>query len=81
MDENKEQWMTDMIQYLAEDIRETKDLTKQIARQADAAEKTAEAAQKTANAAMQRADAAWELVIIAKNRLERPWYKKLLGIS
>ena len=63
-----------MIQYLAEDIQETKDLTKQIARQADAAEKTA-------NAAMQRADAAWELVIIAKNRLERPWYKKLLGIS
>ena len=73
-------WRDEMIQYLAEDIRETKRLAK-------AAEKTAVAAEKSASAAMSRADAAWELVVISRNEwhifrddLRRPWYKKLLGL-
>lgn len=73
-------WRDEMIQYLAEDIRETKQLVK-------AAEKTAVAAEKSADAAMKRADAAWELVVISRNEwhafrddLQRPWYKKLLGL-
>ena len=68
------QWRDEMLQYLAEDIRETKQLVK-------AAEKTAAAAEKTADAAMRRADAAWELVVITQNRINRPWYRKLLGLS
>ena len=68
------QWRDEMLQYLAEDIRETKQLVK-------AAEKTAAAAEKTAAAAMRRADAAWELVVITQNRINRPWYRKLLGLS
>ena len=67
-------WRDEMLQYLAEDIRETKQLVK-------AAEKTAAAAEKTADAAMRRADAAWELVVITQNRISRPWYRKLLGLS
>ena len=68
------QWRDEMLQYLAEDIRETKQLVK-------AAEKTAAAAEETAKAAMRRADAAWELVVITKNQINRPWYRKLLGLS
>lgn len=69
------QWRDEMLQYLAEDIRETKQLVK-------AAEKTAAAAaEKTATAAMRKADAAWELVVITQNRINRSWYRKLPGLS
>ena len=88
----------EIVEILAEDIRETKALTKETRelviearRSADAAEKNAEAAMKnaeaaakSADAAVRKADAAWELVVITRNevkeRAERPWYKKLLGI-
>ncbi len=71
--------MEEMLAILAEDLRETKKL-------ASSAEKTAEAAAKNADAAMKRANAAWEMVMITRNqtqdtldRLNRPWWKKLLG--
>ena len=89
MEEFKE-WQ-DIVKILAEDIRETKALTKETRnlviearRNADAAEKQANAAVKQAGAAVKQADAAWELVVITRNeiaqRSARPWYKKLLGI-
>ena len=69
----------DIIKILAEDIRETKQLTKEIS------ELVVEA-RRSADAAVQKADAAWELVVItttaaARNEIDRPWYKKLLGLS
>ena len=83
----------DIVKILAEDIRETKKLTKEIAELSAEtremvleARRSADAAEKTSQAAMQRADAAWELVIItaaaaALNQITRPWYKKLLGME
>ena len=64
----------DIIKILAEDIRETKQLTKEIS------ELVVEA-RRSADAAVQKADAAWELVVIIRNQINRPWYKKLLGLS
>ena len=64
----------DIIKILAEDIRETKQLTKEIS------ELVVEA-RRSADAAVQKADAAWELVVITRNEINRPWYKKLLGLS
>ena len=69
----------DIIKILAEDIRETKQLTKEIS------ELVIET-RRSADAAVQKADAAWELVVItataaARNEINRPWYKKLLGLS
>ena len=69
----------DIMKILAEDIRETKQLTKEIS------ELVVEA-RRSADAAVQKADAAWELVVItataaARNEIDRPWYKKLLGLS
>ena len=76
-----------IIKILSEDTRETRALTKQVARQADAAEKNADAAMKHADAAMKQANAAWELIAITRSEwqdwreyLRRPWYKKLLGL-
>lgn len=67
MSEDKEQWMEDMLGYLAEDIRETKKLTTQVAQ--------------LASEAKRQADASWELVVITRNDMRRPWYKKLLGVN
>ena len=67
MDKDKERWMEDMIGYLAEDIRETKKLTAEVAQ--------------LASEAKRQADASWELVIITRNDMQRLWYKKLLGIQ
>ncbi len=69
----------DIIKILAEDIRETKQPTKEIS------ELVVEA-RRSADAAVKKADAAWELVVItaaaaARNEINRPWYKKLLGLS
>jgi hypothetical protein len=75
----KDEEILRLIELLSEEARQTKRL-------ANAAEKTALAAGKTADAAMKRADAAWEIVMITRNqtqdtldRLNRPWWKKLLG--
>ena len=64
----------DIIKILAEDIRETKQLTKEIS------ELVVET-RRSADAAVKKADAAWELVVITRNQINRPWYKKLLGFS
>ncbi len=74
MDKDKEQWMEDMLGYLAEDIRETKKLTAEVA-------KLAQEAKRSADAATEQAKASWELVVITRNDIQRPWYKKLLGIA
>jgi len=75
----KDEEILRLIELFSEEARQTKKL-------ANAAEKTALAAEKTADAAMKRADAAWEIVMITRNqtqdtldRLNRPWWKKLLG--
>lgn len=79
MDENKEngdarQWYDDMLQYLAEDIRETKNLVKETREMTIETRRVADAAEKKANAA-------WELVVMTRNEYNRPWWKKLFGIK
>ena len=75
MDDFKE-WQ-DIVKILAEDIRETKALTKETRELVTEVRRSADAAER-------KADAAWELVVITRNeikeRAERPWYKKLLRI-
>ena len=82
MDDFRE-WQ-DIVKILAEDIRETKALTKETRELVTEVRRSADAAVKSAEAAVHKADAAWELVVITRNeikeRAERPWYKKLLRI-
>ena len=68
-----------IVKILAEDIRETKKLTKEIAELTAETREMVIEARRSADAAVQRADAAWELVVITRNQITRPWYKKLLG--
>ncbi len=71
----------DIVKILAEDIRETKKLTKEIAELSAETREMVLEARRSADAAVQRADAAWELVIITRNQITHPWYKKLLGME
>lgn len=76
----------DIMKILAEDIRETKKLTKEIIELTTETREMVIEARRSADAAVQRADAAWELVVIiatatARNQINRPWYRKLLGLD
>ena len=71
----------DIVKILAEGIRETKKLTKGIIELTTETREMVIEARRSADAAVQRADAAWELVVITRNQLTRPWYKRLLGIE
>lgn len=71
----------DIMKILAEDIRETKKLTKEIIELTTETRKMVIEASRSADAAVQRADAAWELVVITRNEINRPWYRKLLGLD
>jgi len=82
-----------LIELLSEEIRETKNLTRSVVndtaelrksneiaqRKADAAQLSADAAQLSADAAQHKADAAWELVVITREDMRRPIWKKWLG--
>lgn len=74
MDENKEKWYDNMLQYIAEDIRETKALVK------ETREMTIET-RRVADAAEKNAQAAWELVLITRSEINRSFWKKLFGIQ
>ncbi len=79
MDENKEnrgdgRWYDEMLQILAEDIRETKVLVK------ETREMTLET-RRVANEAEKTSKAAWELVVMTRNDLMRPWWKKLFNVQ
>ncbi len=76
----------DIVKILAEDIRETKKLTKKIAELSAETREMVLEARRSADAAVQKADAAWDLVIItaaaaARNQITRLWYRKLLGLE
>ena len=61
-----------IVELLSEEIRETKRLTLETRRMADAA-------QQEAKAALTKADAAWELVVITRNQIDKPIWRKLFG--
>ena len=63
-----------IIELLSEEIRETKNLT--IAVKNEAIE-----VKKLADAAMKRADASWELVVMTRNEINRPLWRKWFGLS
>jgi hypothetical protein len=70
-----------IIELLSEEIRETKKLIKEMKDMTFETRRIADAAEK-------KADAAWELVVITRNesqirlgRLERPWWKRFLGLN
>jgi len=74
-----------LIELLSEEIRETKNLTKaviketaEIKKSVDAAQKSADIAQTSSEAAQRKADAAWELVIIARQEIHQPFWKRWL---
>lgn len=62
-----------IVELLSEEIRETKRLTLETRRMADAA-------QQEAKAALTKADAAWELVVITRNQIDKPIWRKLFGL-
>jgi hypothetical protein len=55
---------------LSEEIRETKKMTLAIQQETQELRKIAEASQK-------KADAAWELVIMTREQINRPFWKRL----
>jgi len=61
-----------IIELLSEEIRETRQLTMAVREEAKELRLIAEAAQK-------KADAAWELVIMTREEMKKPFWKKWLG--
>jgi hypothetical protein len=70
-----------LIELLSEEIRETRNLTIEVRKQADASMMRADAAMRQADAAMKRADASWELVVMTRNDMNRPVWKKWFGLT
>ncbi len=82
-----------LIELLSEEIRETKNLTRAVVKEITEirketaemkkanviAQQKADAAQKSANAAQQKVDAAWELVVITREDMGRPIWRKWMG--
>ncbi|MEM8566411.1 MAG: hypothetical protein AAGF85_08110 [Bacteroidota bacterium] len=62
-----------LIELLSEEIRETKKLTKAVREETKAIrEETKEAKRK--------ADAAWELVVLTRNQMSKPFWKRVFGL-
>jgi len=77
-----------LLDLLSEEIRETKNLTVAVRDEVLEVRKLAEAAMITANAAWEevgnskrQVDAAWELVVLTRNEISRPLWKKLFGLN
>lgn len=60
------------IELISEEIRETRNLTL-------AVEKETAELRKIADAAQRKADAAWELVIMTREEIKRPFWRRLLS--
>jgi hypothetical protein len=63
----------EIIQLLSEEIRQTKDLTRAVQEETKEIRRIAEAAEK-------KADAAWELVIMTRNEMTKPFWKRMFGL-
>lgn len=63
-----------IIELLSEEIRETKSLTKAVRDEVVEVRKLAENSKR-------QADAAWELIEITRNEINRPFWKKWLGLN
>lgn len=77
-----------LLDLLSEEIRETKNLTVAVRDEVLEVRKLAEAAMITANAAWEevgnskrQVDAAWELVVLTRNEISRPLWKKWFGLN
>ncbi len=62
----------DLLVILSEEIRETRKLTLEVREENKLTKQIAEAASK-------KADAAWELVVMTRNQLSKPFWKRWLG--
>jgi hypothetical protein len=63
-----------LFEAISEEIRETKRL-------ANAAWAGVEELRKQTQILERKADAAWELVVLTRNQINRPWWKRMLGIN
>lgn len=77
-----------IIELLSEEIRETRNLIIETRKLAEAAMSKANAAweevknsKEEVKNSKRQADAAWELVVITRNEINRPIWKKWFGIS
>lgn len=67
------------IELISEEIRETRNLTLAVEKETAELRKIADAAQRKADAAERKADAAWELVIMTREEIKRPFWRRLLS--
>jgi len=67
-----------LIELLREEIRETKNLTKAVIKETAQIRRSVDVAERKADAAQLKADSAWELVIITREEMYRPFWKKWL---
>ena len=65
-----------LIELLSEEIRETKNLTKAVIKETAQIKNETDEIRRSANIAQQKADAAWELVIITREEMNRPFWKR-----
>lgn len=68
-----------LIELISEEIRETRNLTLAVEKETAELRKIADAAQRKADAAERKADAAWELVIMTREEIKQPFWKRLLS--
>jgi len=64
----------EIVNILSEEIRETKNLTFEVKKQTDEIRILAQEAKR-------QADAAWELVVMTRNQINRPWWKRVVGVN
>ncbi len=64
------------IELLSEEIRETRNLTVAVEKETAELRKMADAAQRKADAAERKADATWELVIMTREEMKKPFWRR-----
>jgi hypothetical protein len=69
----------DLMVILSEEIRETRNLTIAVQKETMKISEQNELTKELALAAAKKADAAWELVVMTRNELSKPFWKRSFG--
>jgi hypothetical protein len=77
-----------LFEAISEKIRETKRLAnaawagvEELRKQTQLMQEQTQTLRNQASDTGRKADAAWELVVLTRNQINRPWWKRVLGIN
>ena len=71
----------DLLKILSEEVRETRRLANAAWAGVEEMRKDNAVFREELKANQKKADAAWELVVMTRNQINRPWLKKILGLN